>query len=141
MSDKINPADFELKEENKEDFKQSTIVRKNVETEFSLALVEDHKNDLVKMEKELDSQVNICQATCDNITRNHEFVKELTDEQLHHVWMYQENKSVVDNAAGKLVEVREQLGTYNELLDTIYEKFGFVKTDVKKVNHVTDKES
>ena len=50
MSDKINPADFELKEENKEDFKQSTIVRKNVETEFSLALVEDQNNDLVQME-------------------------------------------------------------------------------------------
>lgn len=135
MSDKINPKDFELKEENKDDFKQSTIVRKNVETEFTLAIVEEHKGDLVKMEKELESQVNICKATCENIERNHEFVKELTDEQIHHVWMYQENKSVVDNAEKKLEQVKEQLVAYDELLDTVYEKFGFVKTEVNKVNH------
>ena len=141
MSDKINPADFELKEENKEDFKKSVIVRKNVETEFDLALVEDHKADLKKMEKELSSQVSVCRSTCENIERNHEFVKDLTDEQIHHVWMYQENKSVVDKAEAKLEEVVDQLEQYHELLDTVYEKFGFVKTDVKKVSHESPKGS
>jgi hypothetical protein len=135
MSGNINPKDFELKEENKEDFKQSTIVRKNVETEFTLALIEDHKGDLVKMDKELTSQADLCKATCENIERNHEFVKDLTPEQIHHVWMYQENKTVVDNAEGKLKEVKEQLTAYEELLDMVYTKFGFVKSEVKKVKH------
>ena len=135
MSDKINPEDFELKEENKEDFKQSVIERSNVTSEFTLALVEEHKADLEKMEKELTAQIGICEKTCENIERNHEFVKELTPEQIHHVWMYQENKTVVDNATPKLETVKDQMKQYDELLDTVYTKFGFVKTEVKKVKH------
>lgn len=130
MSNKIDPKDFELKEENKEDFKQSTIERSNVTTEFTLALVEDHKRDLDKLERELDSQVKLCNSTCENIERNHEWIKELTAEQIHHAWMYQENKTVVDDATEKLTVVKEQQASYDELLDTVYEKFGFVKSDV-----------
>ena len=130
MSDKIKAADFELKEENKEAFKKSTIVRKNVETEFSLELIEDHEADLQKMKKELESQASLCGATVDNILRNHEFIKELSEEQIHHVWMYQENFSVKKNAEEKLVQVNDQLAQYKELFDTIYKKFGFVESGV-----------
>jgi hypothetical protein len=143
MSDKVNPKDFELKKEDKDDFKQSVIERKNVKTEFTLSLVEEHKNDLLKLETELTAQASVCQATVDNIERNHEFAAKLTDEERHHVWMYVENATVVKDAEAKLKVVKEQLGAYDELLDTVYEKFGFVKTEVeepkkpapKKVNH------
>lgn len=130
MSNKPNPKDFELKDENKEDFKQSIIERKNVTTEFTLALVEDHQNDLLKLKKELESQSRVCKATCDNIERNHEWIKDLDDEKLHHAWMYQENKTVVDKAEAKLKVVDEQLESYDDLIDTVYKKFGFVKSEV-----------
>ena len=130
MSNKIKAEDFELKEENKENFKKSTIVRKNVETEFNLELIEEHEADLQKMKKELESQASLCGATVDNILRNNEFIKELSEEQIHHVWMYQENFSVKKNAEDKLVQVNDQLAQYKELFDTIYKKFGFVESGV-----------
>ena len=130
MSDKTNPKDFELKEEDKENFKKSTIVRKNVETSFTLELIEEHQADLNKMKKELESQVSLCGATIENIERNHEWIKELDEEKLHHAWMYQENATVVKDAKAKLEQVEEQLAQYKDLLDTIYKKFGFVESGV-----------
>ena len=140
MSNKTNPKDFELKEENKEDFKKSTILRKNVETEFTLELIEEHQNDLLKMEKELESQASMCGATLENIERNHEWIKDLDDEKRHHVWMYQENESVKKNADAKLEQVKDQLKQYKELIDTIYKKFGFVESGVaSKIVRKNDK--
>lgn len=128
MSDSINKEDFILKEEN-DDFKQSVIERQNVTTEFTLEDIENHQADLEKMRRELIGQMKVTQATVDNIERNHEFVNELSDEQKHHVWMYHENKTVLENAKQKLEQVEEQVERYKELLDVVYEKFGFVKSE------------
>jgi len=129
MSDKIKASDFTLKEESKDDFKKSVIERKNVTTEFTLELVEEHQQDLEKLKKELTSQISVCQATVDNIERNHEWLKELDDEKLHHAWMLKENKDVLDNAKPKLEQVEDQLKQYQELQDTVYKKFGFVESE------------
>lgn len=133
MSDKqIIPDDFNLIEKNEEDFKQSVIERVNVTTEFTPALVEEHQADLKKIERELTSQLGVSNATIENIERNHEFVKELDDEQRHHVWMLYENMQVVKNAEAKLEQVKEQLEQYDVLLETIYTKFGFVKSEINE---------
>jgi hypothetical protein len=131
MSDnKINAKDFELKEENKDNFRQSVIERKNVVTEFTVEVVEEHKNDLLKFERELESQISLCQKTIDNMLKNHEWLKDLDDEKLHHAWMMKSNADVIAEAVPKLEEVKNQLAQYNDLLDTVYEKFGFVKSEV-----------
>ena len=141
MSDKkIIADDFNLLEENKENWKESRIERINVTTEFTPALVEEHENDLKKLHKELTSQVSLSKSTLDNIDRNHEFIKELTEEQRHHVWMYYENEQVVKNAEAKLEQVKEQLAQYEELLETIYTKFGFVKSEVNEQEEGNTKE-
>jgi len=51
MSDKLNLDDFELKELNEENFKDSVIERKNVVTEFTIDLIENHQTDLQKLKK------------------------------------------------------------------------------------------
>jgi hypothetical protein len=131
MSDnKINAKDFELKEENKDNFKQSVIERKNVVTEFTVEVVEEHKADLVKFERELESQISLCQKTIDNMLKNHEWLKDMDEEKLHHAWMMKSNADVIAEAEPKLEEVKGQLAQYNDLLDTVYEKFGFVKSEV-----------
>lgn len=131
MSDnKINAQDFELKEENEENFRDSVIERKNVTTEFTITAVEEHKADLQKFERELKSQISLCQKTVDNMLENHEWLKEMDDEKLHHAWMLKSNLDVIKEAEPKLVQVEDQLTQYNELLDTVYEKFGFVKSEV-----------
>jgi len=83
MSDKINPEDFVLKEENKED----------------------------------------------NIYRNHEWLKDMDDEKLHHAWMLKQNLDVIKDAEPKLEEVEGQLKQYEELMSVIHKKFGFVESD------------
>lgn len=131
MSDnKINPKDFEIKEENKEDFKETVIERKNVVTEFTVGVVEDHKADLVKFQKELTSQISLCQKTADNIYTNHEWLKDLDDEKLHHAWMLKSNLDVIAEAEPKLKQVEDQLEQYDDLLGIVYDKFGFVKSEV-----------
>jgi hypothetical protein len=128
MLDNINPEDFILKEENKDYFKKSLIERQNVTTEFTLEDIEAHQADLKKMERELKAQFKVTGATIDNIERNHPFVKDFDKEQLHHIWMYHENKVLMENAEQKYEQVKEQLTAYKELLEVLYEKFGFVKS-------------
>lgn len=129
MSDKINPKDFTLKEENKDDFRESVIERANVRSEFTLKMVEEHEADLKKFEKELESQISLCQATVDNIFRNHEWLKEMDEEKLHHAWMLKQNLDVIGEAEPKLEQVKDQLAQYAELLATVYKKFGFVESE------------
>lgn len=136
MSDKINPEDFVLKEENKENFKQSVIERNNVSTEFTISVIEDHQADLEKFEKELTSQISLCQKTADNIYRNHEWLKDMDDEKLHHAWMLKQNLDVIKDAEPKLEEVKGQLAQYAELMKVLHKKFGFVESGTAmKVNH------
>jgi len=129
MSDKLNLDDFEMKELNEENFKDSVIERKNVVTEFTPDLIEQHKSDLLKLQREMTAQVSLCKATIENIERNHPHVAEMSDEDMHSVWMAFENKNVVNEAEPKLAEVAEQLAKYDELLEGVYEKFGFVKSE------------
>ena len=130
MSDNIKAEDFELKEENKKDFKQSVIERNNVSTEFTIEVIENHQADLLKFQKELTAQISLCEKTADNIYRNHEWLKDMDEEKLHHAWMLKQNLDVIEQAKPKLSEVEDQLGQYNELLKVIYDKFGFVESEV-----------
>jgi len=136
MSNKnFKPEDFVLKGETTNPA-EAVLERHNIVSEFSLQEVEDHKQDLLRAEKELDAQAKVCKATLDNIDRNHPKIKKMSKEEMHHVWMYKENLDVKEKAEDKLKLVREQLEQYNELIDMVYEKFGFVKTDVTTIENV-----
>ena len=136
-----NPEDFKIVKKDKKDFKASVVERSNMKNEFTLHDVENNVKELDRMEKELSSQKSLCEKTCDNITRNHPFVKDLTPEQIHHVWMYQENKTVVDDASAKLDEVAETLDNYKAITDVIYDVGGFVKSDVTETKDDGEKGS
>jgi hypothetical protein len=125
---RYNPKDFKVVEENKEDFRFSVIERSNMKNEFTLADIESSQKELQRVKKEMESQRKLCVATCKNIEENHKFIKKLTDEQMHHVWMYQENKVVADDAAVKLTEVDEQIADYENMSNIIHEVGGFVKS-------------
>jgi len=130
MSDKkYNPKDFTVTEVNKDDFRFSVIERSNMKNEFTLADIEAAVKEMERLQKEITSQKNLCQATCDNITTNHPFISELSLEHTHHVWMYQENRVVVEDSVAKLKEVEEQLSEYEKLSAVIYEIGGFVKSE------------
>lgn len=134
MSNKeIKAKDFTLVEEGKERMEDSIVKRENISAEFTVGDIIDHKKELEKMQAELSGQATVCRATIDNIERNHEFVKELDDEQRHHVWMVYENQDVLKKSEQKLEQVEEQLKQYTDLMKVLHEKFGFVPTDVKNI--------
>lgn len=124
----FSPDDFAVTEENKDDFKSSTIQRSNIQSEFTINDIEEHQKSLDKMETELEGQAKIARATLDNMDRNHEWITKLSDEELHHAWMYKENKDVAEKSEEKLEQVQEQKGVYEELIAMLYKKFGFVET-------------
>jgi len=53
----------------------------------------------------------------------------MSDEEKHSVWMAFENQNIVNEAEPKLVQVDEQLAKYAELIDGMYQKFGFVPSE------------
>lgn len=143
MSDKktedVNPEDFTIKEEN-EDFRKSVIVRSNLTNTFTLEDVEKHRADLEKMKTQLEAQIKISGAVVNNVARNHEFVKDFSGEELTTLAYYKENLDLKKDAEDKLSDVDESLDAYNEAIDVIYDKFGFVKSDIKTDEQKTDKE-
>jgi type I site-specific restriction endonuclease len=132
---KLNKDDLSLKEENKDNFKESLIERKNLTNEFTIASIEKHIGTLEKMQREIKGTVKLAKATVDNVLRNNEFIKEMSDEDQHAVWMHKENADIVKEGDEKLKVVTEELDKHNEYLDVIYDKFGFVKVEAPSKEH------
>lgn len=123
MSNNINPNDFRIVDKAKNP-RETTIERSNIKNSFTFGDVLNHQRDLEKFKTELTAQMKVTKATMDNIERNHEWVKDMTEEKLHHAWMYFENLDLHKKSESKLVEVEEQLSRYSELRDVLFNKFG-----------------
>lgn len=129
MSEKIKAEDFNLKKEDKKDFKKSIIERTNLTNEFTLADIETHRAELEKMERELTAQIRISTAAKENVERNHKFVSKMSDEQLnaaHYLW---ETKQIIRKSEIKLKEVKRTKKKYKEIESVIMDKFGFVASN------------
>lgn len=138
-SEDVKPEDFSIEEEN-EDFRKSTIARSNLTNTFTLEDVEKHREELKKMKQQLESQIKVSGAVVDNVERNHDFVKDFSGEELTTLAYYKENLDVKKDAEDKLSDVEQSLDAYNEVIDVVYDKFGFVKSNIKTDGQETDKE-
>lgn len=127
--DKINPDDFSIAKKNK-DFKKAIISRANLTNEFTISDIEKHQAQLDKMERELTAQVKLTTAVVNNIERNHPFVAKMSDEQLNAAAYLCENRHLLKESEQKLKDVKRAKKNYSEVLKTIYDKFGFVESDV-----------
>jgi len=135
----LKKEDLSIKEENKENFKETVIERSNLTNQFTIADIEKHLAHLKKIKTEADATASVAQATVDNIERNHkEFLDTLTDEQKHTVHMWQEHQAQVKELEPQQAEIDEEVAKHEEYLDVIYNTFGFVKSEVShpsKVKH------
>lgn len=130
MKNKIVAEDFNIKKENKKDYKRTVIERVNITNEFTLADIENHKADLDKMERELSSQIKVSTAVKANVERNHTFVSKMSDEQLGVAHYLCETKDIIRKAEAKLKEVRATQKKYDEVVKVVMDKFGFVESKV-----------
>ncbi len=126
---KINPDDFSIAKKHK-DFKKSVILRGNLTNEFTLEDVESHQAQIVKMERELNAQIKLTTAVVENVERNHEFVAAMSDEQLNVAAYLAENRNLLSEAKKKLKEVEKTKKNYEAVTAAIYEKFGFVESNI-----------
>lgn len=130
MKNKIVAEDFNLKKQDKKDYKKSIIERVNITNEFTLADIENHQADLDKMERELTAQIRVSNAAKENVERNHPFVSKMSDEQLNAAHYLFETKDIIRKSEAKLKEVKATQKKYKEVMDVVMSKFGFVKSNV-----------
>lgn len=129
MANKIKAEDFNLIKEDKKNFKQSKIERSGLTSEFT---IEELEKDLVQLEKaegEAKAQVNLSTAAITNVERNHPFVGKLDEKQLATASYLYETKQVLNQAQSRVTEIKAAKKKYKEVLETVYTKFGYVKTD------------
>ena len=129
MVNKIEAKDFNLKKENKKDFKKSIIERGNLTNEFTLEDIESHQVELDKAERELTAQIKVSTAVVGNVERNHSFVSKLSDEQLSAAAYLAETKEILRKSEAQLKGVKATKKKYKEVLEVVYKKFGFVENE------------
>lgn len=134
-NEKLEAKNLKMVDENKDDFKESLIERKNLTNTFTIAAIEKHLASLDKMKTEGEGTTKLAQATVDNVLRNNAFIKDMSEKDLHAAHMYWENLMIVKEIKPQLENVLEEIKKHNEYLDVIYEKFGFVKSTPIKVEH------
>lgn len=88
---------------------QSTIVKSNVEVEFTLDSLAENERDYRKMIKQLTAQKQLADAKMRNIEDHHPFVMDLSEEQAFTVHMYQEARAMSRVCGQKLPEYVEEL--------------------------------
>lgn len=130
MKNKIIAEDFNLKKEDKKNFKKSKIERLNITNEFTLEDIENHMAELDKMNRELTAQIRVSNAAKANVERNHTFVSKLSDEQLNAAHYLAETKEIIKKSEAKLKEVKATQKKYKEVMGVVMDKFGFVESNL-----------
>jgi hypothetical protein len=127
---KIIAEDFNLKKEDKKDFKKSVIQRMNLTNEFTIEDIENHNAELEKSSRELTAQIRVSKAVIENVARNHPLVASMTDEQLNAAHYLAETKEILAKSEASLRNVSKTKRKYAQTLSVIYRKFGFVESNV-----------
>lgn len=109
MEYNIKPMNFEAdKDGNLSDVPEMidrVIEKRGHVVEFTMSQLEQAIKYNKKTKVELDGQIKLDSAKLENIESFHEFVKEMSEEDLFTVWMYQEQKTKVSGYTDKLEEV------------------------------------
>jgi hypothetical protein len=119
---------YKIVKEDKDDFKSSTILKKGIEAEFTVRDLESMEKEVRKTLKEAIAQYNLEAAKVENIERNHEFVKEFTEEQLFTLGMYVEARKNYTRFKKFADETEVKLAEYEEEMKDMYEKLGVTPT-------------
>lgn len=95
---------YSIKEAN-DDIKQAVILKSGHEIEFTLGDVEYNQAQLLKSKKEVTATLNHHSIIVENVLKFNDFIKDLTDEQIHAVHMYHQSKTITKTCEDKLAEI------------------------------------
>ena len=91
------------------DVKDRIIEKRGHVITFTLNQVEENTKALLKSIKEIGAKKELENAKMVNIEGFHPFVKELSEQDLHTAWMYQESKTLAKMCEEKLKEINDQI--------------------------------
>jgi len=90
--------------EQAEDPKDIVIEKTGHKIHFTMREVEKTQKINKDNKINIEAKMKMEKAKMDNIERNHEFVKEMSEQDLHTVYMYFEAKKIVEMAEAKIEE-------------------------------------
>ncbi len=91
------------------EIKDRVIEKRGHVVTFTMSQVEENMRQLQKTVKELEAKRELENAKMINIEGFHPFVKDLSDQDLHTVSMYQQSKTFVKMCDEKLKEIKAQI--------------------------------
>jgi len=115
---------YKLLKESK-NLEETLIEKTGFKHEFTVLSVLEHIVELRKKLKEFAGQKKLELAKIANIQRNNPFIKDLTDEQKHAVWMYYESKKVADICVRGTETHNEALAEYDQVIEDIRKQTGY----------------
>ena len=131
MSEELKKEDLVMKEENKDDFKESLIQRKNLTNEFTIAGIETGLKGLEEKLVEIDAMIKVAIASKGNVERNHpKALAKLNLDERKINWVWQDQENIIAEMTPTKEQYEEAIATHKESLEVIYDNFGFVKTDI-----------
>lgn len=119
---------YKILKEDKEDFKNSEILKKGITATFSVYELERIEKEVKKQLTEAQAQYNLEAAKMDNIERNHPYVKELDEEKLFTIHMYQEAKTKYKKYKEFYDKGNMDLKIYQNEMTDMYTQLGVTPT-------------
>jgi hypothetical protein len=98
------------------------IEKSGLTATFTLQDIENHIAYLNKTKREIEGKITIDSAGCTNIENNNEWIKEMTDEEIHACYLYFQSKATVIKGNEKLEEIESALKEYADEKVIINEK-------------------
>lgn len=119
-----------------EDSNFSTILKKNVEVEFTMAELHEHEGRVNNIKKEVETKLAMEQAAMKNVEEHHGeaimMVKDMEPLKQHALLMWLKSKATVLELEPKMKEITEALEAHQEEVKDIKEKINWVAPDISK---------
>jgi len=93
------------------------IEKSGLKSEFTIRDINSNLARMEKITKELTAQLELEKAKMENIEHFHPFLKDLSAEDLHTAWLYQEAKEYADQIPPKLKEIEEAVANDQKTID------------------------
>lgn len=104
---------------------EDVLIEKSGHTlEFTASSVKQNEKKFEKEITQLNAQLMLEEAKMINVTNNHEFVKDLTDEQKHTVHLYWEASLLAKQCLEAINARKEALAEYEEVRKEVKKQTG-----------------
>lgn len=132
--EKKNEVTYKVTEENKEDFRLSTIEQTGHTSLIRIKDIDDHKKRMSQELTEATAQIRIHAAEMFNIEKNHPFVKDFTALQLHTLELYTRALSEMQKLEEYIDARYKAFDEYKNIEKEIYGALDFDLKDVTPVH-------